>query len=240
MIELLKSSARGLANHGWLQSKHSFSFASYYNPDQIGFSDLRVINDDVVQPNEGFGKHPHRNMEILSYVLEGELEHKDSMGNGSIIHSGDIQLMSAGAGVTHSEFNASAEKPVHFLQIWILPNQKNIAPEYQQKYFTPESKRGRLCLILSPEGQAGALPIHQDVRVYAGLFDGEESASLAGLERRYVYVHLAKGSLKVNGQQLEAGDGLKIRKTDTIEVHDGKEAEVLIFDLRPNELPEAI
>ncbi|SFL45820.1 pirin family protein [Azotobacter beijerinckii] len=240
MNELLKSSARGQADHGWLQSRHSFSFASYYNPEQVGFSDLCVINDDWVQPGEGFGRHPHRNMEIFSYVLEGALEHKDSLGNGSVILPGDIQLMNAGSGVTYSEFNASAEAPVHFLQIWIVPNQIGIVPGYQQQHFAVERKRGRLCLMLSPDGAQGSVPIYQDVRVYAGLFDGQETATLEGLQARYVYVHLARGSLKINDQLLQAGDGLKIRQTDVLKVHAGIEAEVLIFDLRPNELPEKI
>ncbi len=238
MNERLDSSERGQTDHGWLQSRHSFSFAGYFNPEQVGFSDLLVINDDRVQPGEGFGRHPHRNMEIFSYVLDGALKHQDSMGNGSVIRPGDIQLMSAGRGVTHSEFNASAQDPVHFLQIWILPDTQGLEPGYQQRHFAVERKRGRLCLILSPDGAEESLQIHQEARVYAGLFDGQEQASLEVRGRRHVYVHLARGSLNVNGQRLQAGDGLRIRQTDQLHFSDGDHAEVLVFDLRPNELPE--
>jgi len=237
MNTLLKSTDRGFADHGWLQSQHSFSFADYYNPEQVGFSDLLVINDDHVAPAKGFGRHPHRDMEIFSYVLEGALEHRDSMGNGSVIKAGDVQLMSAGTGVTHSEFNASDRDVAHFLQIWILPASQGLTPGYQQKRFSAADKRGRLQLILSPDGAEGSLQIHQDARVYAGLFDGSERAQLSLERPRHLYVHLARGRLTVNGQPLEAGDGLRLRQLEQVDFEDGEAAEVLVFDLRPHELP---
>ncbi|MFC0709521.1 pirin family protein [Azorhizophilus paspali] len=236
--ELRRANERGRADHGWLQSRHSFSFADYHDPEQIGFSDLRVINDDRVAPGQGFGRHPHRDMEILSYVLDGALEHRDSLGNGSLIRPGDIQLMRAGSGIAHSEFNASDREPVHFLQIWILPDTRDLAPGYQQEHFASADKRGRLCLILSPDGAADSLRIHQNTRVYAGLFDGAERATLELDGQRHAYVHLARGTLSVNGQRLEAGDGLRIRHAERLEFAAGEQAEVLVFDLRPNELPQ--
>lgn len=238
MNSLLRADDRGYADHGWLQSHHSFSFASYYNPEQIGFSDLLVINDDHVSPAKGFGRHPHRDMEIFSYVLEGSLEHQDSMGNGSVMTAGDVQLMSAGTGVTHSEFNASDTEAVHFLQIWIVPAIQGLKPGYQQQRFSHTEKRGRLRLILSPDGAQNSLQIHQDVRVYAGLFDGAERAHLSLETPRHLYVHLARGRLRVNGQSLAAGDGLRLRHTDHLALEEGVEAEVLVFDLRPYELPQ--
>ncbi|WP_049623236.1 pirin family protein [Frateuria defendens] len=238
MFDMIKANARGTANHGWLSSRHTFSFGQYYNPRQIGFSDLRVINDDRVAPAQGFGRHPHSNMEIFSYVLEGALEHKDSMGTGSVIRPGDVQIMSAGTGVTHSEFNHSQSDPVHFLQIWIVPGVAGAAPRYQQHHFAPEEKRGRLRLILSPDGQDGSLEIRQDARVYAGLFDGEESASLTLPAGRYAYVHVARGKVELNGQTLGEGDGVRIRDADTLNFANGQDAEVLVFDLRPFELPQ--
>lgn len=240
MNTLLKSNDRGFADHGWLQSHHSFSFANYYNPEQLGFSDLLVINDDHVAPGKGFKRHPHQNMEIFSYVLEGTLEHQDSMGNGSQIQAGDVQLMSAGTGVTHSEFNASPQAEVHFLQIWILPDTQGLQPSYQQKRFSTEGKRGRLQLILSPDGAQGSLRIHQEARVYAGLFDGTERTSVPVPAQRYLYVHLARGSLTVNGQSLQAGDGLRIRQAEYLELAGGNQAEVLVFELRSQELPHRI
>lgn len=233
MTEIRKASERGLADHGWLKSRHTFSFASYYDPEQMGFSDLRVINDDRVAAGGGFGKHPHRDMEIFSYVLDGSLEHKDTLGTGSVIRPGDVQLMSAGSGVAHSEYNASATAPVHFLQIWIEPAKKGITPRYQQQNFAAEEKRGQLRLVLSPNGEHGSLTINQDARVYAGLFDAGERASLTLPSNRDAYVHVATGSLSVNGQRLKAGDGVKIRQAQTIEFGHGEKAEVLVFDLRP-------
>jgi hypothetical protein len=240
MFDITKAGTRGVAEHGWLSSRHTFSFGHYYNPAQIGFSDLRVINDDRVAPGQGFGRHPHNDMEIFSYVLEGALEHKDSMGTGSVIRPGDVQIMSAGTGVAHSEFNHSREEPVHFLQIWIIPAAAGAQPRYQQRHFGPEEKRGRLRLILSPDGAEGSLQIRQDTRVYAGLFDGEERASLELPPSRYAYVHVAHGQVELNGQALGEGDGVRIREAGKLAFAKGKDAEVLVFDLRPFELPQML
>lgn len=237
MLALRKSTERGQANHGWLKSFHTFSFASYRDPREQGFSDLLVINDDRVAPAKGFGQHPHRDMEIFSYVLEGALEHRDSLGTGSVIHPGDVQLMSAGRGVTHSEFNHSADAPVHFLQIWIVPSVQGAEPRYQQQHFGVEEKRGRLRLIISPDGAQGSLSVRQDARVYAGLFDGDESARLELADNRYAYVHVAQGSITLNGQVLNEGDGVRVRNERILTLEQGKGAEVLVFDLRPHELP---
>lgn len=234
---LRKATERGIANHGWLQSRHSFSFGSYYDPEHVGFSDLLVINDDRVAPGGGFGKHPHRDMEIFSYVLEGALKHEDTLGNGSQIRPGDVQLMSAGTGVAHSEYNASSSAPVHFLQIWIMPGKSGIQPGYQQQHIAAAEKRGRLRLILAPDGAEGALTIHQDARVYAGLFHGAERDTLTLPANRHAYVHVASGTVTVNGQRLHEGDGLKLRHAETVEINQGQEAEVLVFDLRPHESP---
>lgn len=236
MLELRLSQDRGTGDFGWLHSQHTFSFGGYRDPRQRGFSDLLVINEDRVEPGQGFGTHPHNDMEIFSYVLEGALEHKDSMGTGSVIRPGDVQMMSAGTGVTHSEFNHSRQELVHFLQIWIVPDRRGVKPRYQQIHFDPASKRGRLRLIISPDGADQSLSVYQDARVYAGLFDGSESASLP-LSGRYGYVHVARGSLEVNGQRLSAGDGARIRDEQALHFAQGHEAEVLVFDLRPQELP---
>ncbi len=238
MLELRASGERGHANHGWLQSAHSFSFAGYYDPRHVEFGPLRVINEDRVAPARGFDAHSHRDMEILSYVLDGELEHRDSMGNGSVIRPGDLQRMSAGRGVTHSERNASLESPVHFLQIWIHPDRRGLEPGYQQKFFAPEEKRGRLRLIASSSGEHGSVSLNQDVRLYAGLFDGSEHAGLALAPTRCAYVHLARGAVAINGKPLAAGDGLKIRELPQIELADGRAAEILVFDLPAFDLPE--
>ena len=237
MLELRKADHRGLANLGWLESRHTFSFGHYRDPQQQGFSELLVINDDRVQAEQGFGTHPHNNMEIFSYVLEGALEHKDSMGTGSVIHPGDVQLMSAGAGVRHSEYNHSATEPLHFLQIWIVPNIRAAKPGYQQKHFSEADKRGRLALIISPDGAEGSLRIPQDARVYAGLFDGDEARTLALGPDRYAYVHVARGSLEVNGQRLAEGDGARVRHEEVLHLSAGRQAEVLVFNLPPRELP---
>ncbi|MFS2156840.1 pirin family protein [Pseudomonas sp. Pseusp122] len=237
MLTIRKASQRGIANHGWLKSFHTFSFAQYHNPREQGFSDLLVINDDRVSAGMGFGQHPHREMEIFSYVLEGALEHKDTLGTGSVIRPGDVQLMSAGSGVAHSEFNHSKTAPVHFLQIWIVPNERGAKPRYQQEHFSKEQKRGRLQLIISPDGADGSLSVRQDARVYAGLFDGEEEATLTLGQQRYAYVHVACGSVELNGQRLEEGDGVRVREEQAIHLSGGIDAEVLVFDLRPNELP---
>ena len=236
-MDVRRAGDRGLANFGWLVSRHTFSFGSYFDPQQAGFSDLLVINDDHVSPGRGFDTHGHRDMEIFSYVLEGGLQHRDSMGTGSVIRPGDVQMMSAGTGVMHSEFNASREELVHFLQIWIVPDRKGVAPRYQQRHFTPDDKRGRLRLIISPDGADGSLSVYQDARVYAGLFDGEERQVLAIPPGRYVYVHVARGSVEVDGERLGEGDGARMRDPGEIRLAGGRSAEVLLFDLRPNELP---
>jgi quercetin 2,3-dioxygenase len=233
MLDLRRSEDRGNADHGWLKSRHTFSFGDYYDPKHVEFGVLRVINEDRVAPEGGFGTHGHRDMEILSYVLEGQLGHRDSMGNGSVMVPGDVQRMSAGSGVLHSEMNPSSSEPVHFLQIWIRPSAEGIVPSYEQKHFTPEQKRGVLRLVASADGVDGSVRVHQDVRVYAGLFDGAERAELSLAAKRRAYVHLARGSLKVNGVALAAGDGLKVSDMSTLTVSDGRAAEVLVFDL-PN------
>ena len=237
MIELRKADQRGLADHGWLQSRHTFSFGHYHDPKQQGFSDLLVINDDRVAAEQGFGTHPHRDMEIVSYVLEGALAHRDSMGTGSVIRPGDVQLMSAGTGVRHSEFNHSTSEPVHFLQIWLVPSVRGAVPRYQQVHFNAAEKRGKLRLIVSPDSAEGSLAVHQDARVYAGLFDGPESATLALRHDRYAYVHVARGSVEVNGERLAQGDGARIRDERALRFAKGDQAEVLVFDLRPHERP---
>lgn len=237
-IEIRRADERGVAEHGWLSSRHTFSFAHYYDPAQVGISDLLVINDDRVAAGKGFGTHPHRDMEIFSYVLEGALEHRDSMGTGSVIRPGDVQLMSAGTGVAHSEYNHSPTHGVHFLQIWLLPSVKGVKPAYQQRHFAAEEKRGRLRLAISPDGEADSLRANQDVRVYAGLFDGAETATLTLQAERYAYVHVARGSVEVNGVRLAAGDGLKLRNVEKLTFAAGIDAEVLAFDLRPHETPD--
>ncbi|ABA51973.1 pirin family protein [Burkholderia pseudomallei] len=236
MIEVRAANQRGRAEHGWLSSRHTFSFAEYYDPAQVGFSDLLVINDDRVAPGRGFGMHPHRDMEILSYVLEGALEHRDTMGTGSVIVPGDVQLMSAGKGIAHSEFNHAADRPVHFLQIWIGPSVRGVEPRYQQASVSDDDKRGRLRLIVSPQGQDGSLKIRQDARVYAGLFDGDASERFALPPQRFAYLHVARGSVTVNGVELHEGDGARIRDEQALQIANGKQAEVLLFDLRPIEV----
>ncbi|MFO7306174.1 MAG: pirin family protein [Gammaproteobacteria bacterium] len=231
MHTVRRSHERGHADHGWLKSYHSFSFANYYDPEHVSFGPLRVINEDRVAPGAGFDTHGHRDMEIISYVLEGELAHRDSLGNGSVIRAGDVQRMSAGRGVLHSEFNNSQTDTVHFLQIWILPDVLGIEPEYEQKSYTPEEKRGRLRLIASREGADGSVRIHQDARVYAGLFDGDERAELTLARDRRAYVHVARGSIVANGEALQVGDGLKVTGETSVTLERGAGAEVLVFDL---------
>lgn len=231
MITLRRAAERGSFDHGWLQTHHSFSFADYYDPAHMGFGPLRVINDDVVAPGAGFGMHGHRDMEIITYVLEGELAHKDSMGNGSVIRPGNVQRMSAGTGVMHSEFNHAAAQATHLLQIWIEPAVRGVAPGYEEQVFSEADKRGQLRLIASPDGAAGAVTIHQDARVYAGLFDGAESAGLDLAPGRRAYVHVARGALQLNGQLLAAGDGARIEGEARLAFSQGRAAEVLVFDL---------
>jgi len=230
VIELRRAGERGYADHGWLRSFHSFSFADYYDPRHMGFGPLRVINEDRVQAGAGFGTHGHRDMEIISYVLDGALAHKDSMGNGSTIVPGDVQRMSAGTGVRHSDFNENQSGVTHFLQIWIEPSAAGIPPSYEQKHFDAAAKRGRLRLIASPDGAEGSVKIHQDARVYAGLFDGAERAGHSISPGRKAYVHVARGAISVNGQRLDAGDALKTDERE-LSLSGGEDAEVLVFDL---------
>ena len=231
MIEFRRSAERGHANHGWLDSYHSFSFADYHDPRHMGFASLRVINEDVVQPGQGFGTHSHRDMEIITYILDGALEHKDSMGNGSVIRPGDVQRMSAGSGVQHSEFNASRRDLVHLLQIWILPDVTGIEPGYEEKHFDAASRRGRLRLIASVDSREGSVKIHQDASVYAALLDGDERATHTMVAGRVAYVHVARGSVTVNGHALGAGDAAKIGAEAAVSLTNGTNAEVLLFDL---------
>jgi len=231
MITLRAAADRGHANHGWLDSHHSFSFGDYYDAAQMGFGALRVINEDRVQPGMGFGTHGHRDMEIISYVLEGELSHQDSMGTGSVIVPGDVQRMSAGRGVQHSEFNPSKAAGVHFLQIWIEPSARGIAPSYEQANVATDAKRGKLALIAAPAGEGGAVALHQDARIFATLLDGAEHLSHALAVGRRAYVHVARGSLSVNGQALGTGDAVRIENESEVRLYDGHGAEVLLFDL---------
>ncbi|MGZ8138010.1 pirin family protein [Bordetella bronchiseptica] len=231
MLTLRRSAERGHANHGWLDTHHTFSFANYYDPAHMGFGPLRVINDDRIAAGRGFGTHGHRDMEIITYVLDGAIAHKDSMGSGSTIRPGDVQRMSAGRGVMHSEFNPQPDVATHLLQIWIEPDVAGIAPEYEEKRFPEADKRGRLRQLVSPDGADGSLRIHQDARLYAGLFDGTESAELPLAAGRRSWVHVARGSLVVNGQRLGAGDGLALQDEAAVRLGDGEGAEVLVFDL---------
>jgi redox-sensitive bicupin YhaK (pirin superfamily) len=231
MIEIRHSSERGYAEHGWLRSYHTFSFADYHDPEHMGFGSLRVINEDRIQPGTGFGTHGHRDMEIISYVLEGALAHKDNMGNGSTIVPGDVQRMSAGKGVLHSEFNQAKDGVTHFLQIWIEPNVAGIPPSYEQKHFDDESKRGRLRLVASPDGREGSVTIHQDAYLYAALLNGADRLNHTLRGGRRGYVHVARGKLMVNGRRLEAGDALEATDIPEIVLEKGDGAEVLLFDL---------
>jgi len=233
MLDLRKSEARGVAEHGWLSSRHSFSFANYYDPEHMGFGPLLVINEDRVQPGRGFGAHGHRDMEIISYVLDGALEHKDSMGTGSVIRYGSVQRMSAGSGVRHSEFNHSQAEPVHFLQIWIQPDVQGIEPSYEEKHFDPASKQGQWRLIASPDGRDGSVRIHQDATVFAAIVDGDDTLEYtwSNTDRRCGYLHVARGALSVNGVSLRAGDALKIVDETRINVSEASNAEILLFDL---------
>ena len=231
MLTIRKSQERGYADHGWLKSFHSFSFAGYYDPAHMGYGNLRVINADRVAAGAGFGTHGHKDMEIISYVLSGELAHKDSMGNVESIPPGDVQRMSAGRGVMHSEFNHKADETTHFLQIWLLPDRLGVAPGYEQKRFDAADKRGRLRLVASPDGADGSVTVNSDARLYAGLFDGDETASLALDAARKSYVHLVRGELEVNGRKLATGDAAMIEGESTLDLAGGRQAEVLVFDL---------
>jgi redox-sensitive bicupin YhaK (pirin superfamily) len=240
MITLRKSAERGYADHGWLKSFHSFSFADYYDPRHMGVGNLRVINEDRIAAGTGFGTHGHRDMEIVSYVLDGALAHKDSMGNGEagganagVILPGDVQRMSAGTGVRHSEFNHAQDSATHFLQIWILPEKTGIEPCYEQKHFSAESKRGRLVTVAARDGRDGAVTIHADAAIHAGLFTGEERAELALNPRRITYVHVVRGALRVNDRALKAGDAARLEQENQLVLEGGEDAEVLVFDLAP-------
>ena len=231
MIAVRKSTDRGHANHGWLEARHSFSFAGYHDPAHMGFGPLRVINEDRVQAGRGFGSHGHRDMEIITYILGGALAHKDSMGNGSTIRPGDVQRMSAGRGVMHSEFNPSQDEPTHLLQIWIEPDRRGVEPSYEETHFPAETRQGRLRLIASSDGRDGSVRIHQDASVYATLLDGDPALTQPIAAGRRVYVHMARGALTVNGQPLSAGDALKAEGERELVLEGGRGAEALVFDL---------
>lgn len=233
MLTIRKSEERGHADHGWLKSYHSFSFADYFDPAHMSWGNLRVINDDLIAPGGGFGTHGHRDMEIVTYVTTGALAHKDSMGNGTTIPPGDVQRMSAGSGVRHSEFNHAPDQATHLFQIWIEPREKGIAPGYEQKSFADAEKRGRLRLIASPDGADGSVTIHADASLYAGLFDAGESASLPLNPARKAYVHVARGTLAVNGRNLQKGDAALLADESHLTLSDANNAEVLVFDLAP-------
>ena len=231
MIVIRKSKDRGYFDHGWLKTYHTFSFADYFDREHMSFGSLRVINEDFVEAGKGFGTHPHRDMEIITYILEGQLAHKDSMGNGSIIKPGDVQRMSAGTGVTHSEFNASQDETVHLLQIWILPKYTGLQPSYEQKYFDAKEKQDRLRLVVSPDGRDGSVTIHQDATMYAGILSKGKELSHPLANGRRAYAHVARGALNVNGERLNAGDGAKITGENTITLAASEHSELLLFDL---------
>jgi len=231
MLTVRKAEERGHANHGWLDTWHTFSFADYQDPRHMGYGPLRVINDDTVKPGQGFGTHGHRDMEIITYVLEGALEHKDSMNNGSIIRPGNVQRMSAGTGVRHSEFNPSRDESVHFLQIWIEPSVTGVRPGYEEKQFGTAEKKGQLRLIAAPDGREGSVTIHQDAYVYASMLDGKDAVTHRLAPGRRAYVHVARGSIEVNGTPLKGGDGVKISGESEISLARAAQAEVLLFDL---------
>lgn len=231
MIAVRKGSDRGQADHGWLRSQHSFSFADYYDPEEMGWGPLRVINEDRVAPGQGFGTHGHRDMEIISYVLAGELQHKDSMGNGTVIRPGDVQRMSAGTGVRHSEFNPSPSVPVHFLQIWIEPATLGIEPSYEQKFFAPEDKCGRLRLVASRDGRDGSVVVHRDADLYASVLGSGEMVVFALAADRLAYLHLIRGAVRVNGVKLETGDAAKIEAEGELMIAADEDSELLLFDL---------
>jgi len=231
MFEIRRANERGYADHGWLRSFHSFSFAGYHDPEHMGFGTLRVINEDRVAGGAGFGAHPHHDMEIISYVLSGSLEHRDTMGTGSVIRAGDVQCMSAGSGVLHSEYNHSADQPVHFLQIWIEPDRIGIDPEYQQTFFPEAVKRGKLCLLASPDGRGDSMRINADALLFASLVDGDERLQYEVPVGRKVYLHVVGGSINVNDTKIESGDAIKLRDEARVVIEHGRQAEILLFDL---------
>ena len=231
MITLRQSQERGHANHGWLDSYHTFSFANYYDPSHMGFRSLRVINEDRVQPGKGFGTHGHRDMEILTYVLEGALEHKDSIGNGEIVRPGEVQRMSAGTGIMHSEFNPSATEPVHLLQIWILPDRQGLEPSYEQKAFSVAERQGNLRLIAAKDGRDGAVTIHQDVNLYSAILQPQDRVTYQLQPNRYAWLQVARGAVALNGHHLMAGDGVAIGAAELLEISSDRDAEILLFDL---------
>ncbi len=231
MMHIRRSLDRGHFDHGWLDTYHTFSFGDYHDPKHVEFRSLRVLNEDVVAPDKGFPAHPHRDMEIVTYVLEGALRHRDSMGNGSVIRPGDVQRMSAGTGVTHSEHNASKSEPVHLLQIWIYPERNGLAPGYEQKAFADAEKRGRLRLVASPDGREGSVTIHQDAELYAALLAAGETVRQEGKPGRHAWIQVARGSVKLNGQELSAGDGAALSGEKNILLTGVRDAEVLLFDL---------
>jgi quercetin 2,3-dioxygenase len=231
MMQIRKSHERGHANHGWLDSYHTFSFAGYYDPEHMGFADLRVINEDRVEGGQGFPTHPHQDMEIITYVLEGSLAHRDSMGNSSVIRAGEVQRMSAGTGVRHSEYNALPDRQTHFLQIWLYPARAGIAPSYEQKAFAAEEKRNRLCLLVSPDGRDGSLHINQDALLYGTVLDPGRSVQHEFSKDRKGYIHIARGAAKVGEELLSAGDAMALEDTKSISLHAETEAEILLFDL---------
>jgi len=232
MITIRKSTDRGHFDHGWLNTYHTFSFAQYYDPAHMGFRSLRVINEDRVEPGAGFPTHPHRDMEIITYVLEGALEHKDSMGNGSVIRPGEVQRMTAGTGITHSEFNPSRSEPVQLLQIWLLPNAHGLTPSYEQKAFSIDLRRNRLCLIASPDGRDGSVTINQDASVYSAWLDPGTKIEHPLAPNRHAWIQVARGSVTLNGQQLSQGDGASISGEDSVSVTGGEQSEILLFDLQ--------
>ncbi len=231
MLTIRRSEERGHADHGWLDSFHSFSFADYYDPAHVQFGALRVINEDRIAAGQGFPPHPHRDMEIVTYVLDGALAHRDSLGNGSTIRPGDVQRMSAGTGIRHSEFNPSPSEPLHLLQIWLMPNVTGIAPDYEEKHFAAADRRGRLRVVAAPDGRDGAVKIHADATLLAGLVDGAEQVEYAVAPGHRLYLHLARGALTVNGERLRAGDAAKLDAINRLHLTDGEDAEVLVFDL---------
>lgn len=231
MIQVRKSAERGHANHGWLESRHTFSFAGYYDPSFMGFRDLRVINEDRVAPGRGFDTHSHRDMEIVSYVLEGAVEHRDDMGNGSVIEPGDVQLMRAGTGVTHSEYNHSKSESVHFLQIWILPDEEGLQPAYEQRHFPEADRRGRLCVVASRDGREGSVRVHQDVALHTALLDGDDRVRHSLAPGRHAWVQVARGRVRCGGVVLEAGDGAAVSDEAFVELAAEGPSEVLLFDL---------